>query len=398
MENGRQTTHNNKMARRSVYLDYHATTPVDPRVVEAMLPFFTERFGNPASSSHEYGWEARAAVEEARREVAAIIGATPREIVFTSGATESNNLALTGVARALSPERRHLVVSAIEHKSVLETARSLEAEGWRLDVVPVHPDGRVNLEVLAARVTPATALVSVMAANNEIGVIQPIAEVAAIAHAAGAFLHVDAAQAAGKIPVDVTADGIDLLALTAHKMCGPKGTGALFVRKRTPIHPILHGGGHERGLRSGTLNVPGIVGLGVACRLAGAEMTSEAQRLRRLRDRLLEGLRGALGGLTVNGSLEHRLPHNLHITIDGVDGESLIIAITDVAVSSGSACSSPSATPSHVLAAIMDPAAAARASIRFGLGRFTTAEEIEYVIERFRTIVKHLQEKQRQPA
>lgn len=398
MENGLRSTHNSEMARRSVYLDYHATTPADPRVVEAMLPFFTERFGNPASSSHEYGWEARAAVEEARREVAALVGATAREIVFTSGATESNNLALKGVARALPAGRRHLVVSAIEHKSVLEAARSLEADGWRLDVVPVHPDGRVNLDALSAAVTSETAIVSVMAANNEIGTIQPTVEVAAIAHAAGALVHVDAAQAAGKIPVDVNADGIDLLALTAHKMYGPKGTGALFVRKRTPIEPLMHGGGHERNLRSGTLNVPGIVGLGVACRLARSEMAAEAERLRALRDRLLEGLRDAIGGLTVNGSMAYRLPHNLHITIDGVDGESLIIAITDIAVSSGSACSSPSATPSHVLAAIMDAEAAARASIRFGLGRFTTAEEIEYVVDRFRAIVTHLQDKRRQPA
>jgi cysteine desulfurase len=382
------------MPHSPVYLDYHATTPVDPRVVEAMLPYFTERFGNPASSSHQWGWQAREGVEQARREVAALIGATPREIVFTSGATESNNLALAGFAEAGPADRRHVVASAIEHKSVLEPARRLETLGWRVDVVPVRPDGRIDLGALRALVTTGTALVSVMAANNEIGVLQPLDEVAAVAHEAGAVLHVDAAQAAGKIPIDVNAIGVDLLALTAHKIYGPKGAGALFVRRRISIAPILRGGGHERGLRSGTLNVPGIVGLGAACALCRAEMDADAVRMARQRDRLLAGLRAGIPGLHVTGSLEHRLPNNLHVSIEGVDGESLVIGLSDLAVSTGSACSSPSAEPSHVLAAL-GSRAALDASIRFGLGRFTTDDEIEYAIERVVAVVRHLQETQR---
>ena len=253
------------MVRLPIYLDYHATTPVDPRVVERMLPFFTDRFGNPASSSHSFGWQAQEAVEQARRDVATLIGAAARDIVFTSGATESNNLALRGIADLAGPDRRHVVVSAIEHKSVLEAARRLEREQWTVTVVPVQPDGRVGLDALRAAVTDATALVSVMAANNEIGVIQPVAEACAIAHAAGALFHTDAAQAVGKIPVDVRALDVDLLSLTAHKMYGPKGCGALFCRKRNAVAPQICGGGQERGMRSGTHNVPGIVGLGVAC-------------------------------------------------------------------------------------------------------------------------------------
>jgi cysteine desulfurase len=378
-----------RMPHAPVYLDYHATTPVDPRVLEAMLPYFTETFGNPASASHAWGWRAREAVEAARREVATLVGAAPRDIVFTSGATESNNLAIRGLADLAPPGRRHLVVSAIEHKSVLETAARLEAQGWRVTVARVARDGLIDLEALSEAIGPQTALVSVMAANNEIGVIQPLSEVSRLAHAHGALLHVDAAQAVGKIPVDVDTAGVDLLSLTAHKLYGPKGCGALFVRRRTRLSPLVVGGGHEHGLRSGTLNVPGIVGLGRACAVCRAEMADEGRRLGRLRDRLLAGLQAGLDGVSVNGSLAHRLPHNLHVSFAGVDGAALLIAVSDIAVSSGSACGSASATPSHVLAAIADDAVPS-ASIRFGLGRFTTEADVDYAIERFSAVVRHL--------
>ncbi len=380
------------MVRTPVYLDCHATTPVDQRVLEAMLPYFIESFGNPASSSHAFGWKAQEAVERARREVAGLIGASAREIVFTSGATESNNLAIRGVASLAAPDRRHIVTSAVEHKSVLEPARRLEREGWRLTVVPVARDGCLNVDDVRAAITPDTAIVSVMSANNEIGVTQPIAEIGAMAHERGAVFHVDAAQAAGKIPVDVEAMHIDLLALTGHKFYGPKGCGALYVRKRTELEPLVAGGGQERGVRAGTLNVPGIVGLGQACAICRTEMTEEAARTRRLRDRLLEGLRVGLDGVLVNGCLERRLPNNLHVTFTGVDGESLLIGIGDIAVSSGSACSSASATPSHVLQAIQ-AADVPYASIRFGLGRHTTDEDIDYAIEKFTAVVRHLRAK-----
>jgi cysteine desulfurase len=357
-----------------------------------MLPFFTEVFGNPASSSHAWGWKAQEVVEGARREVAAIIGATPREVVFTSGATESNNFAIHGVASRAATARRHIVVSAIEHKAVLESANRLTAGGWRVSIASVGPDGRLDLDAFGRLVNDDTALVSVMAANNEVGVLQPMAEIAAIAHRHGALFHTDAAQAVGKIPVDVEAMGIDLLSLTGHKMYGPKGCGALYIRKKTEIAPLLVGGGQERGLRSGTLNVPGIVGVGKACALALAEMPAEAERMRGLRDQLLAGLREQLGGITVNGSMDHRLPHNLHVSFDGVDGESLLIGIGDIAVSSGSACASASATPSHVLSALMGATNVPSASIRFGLGRFTTADDITYAVEKFTTVVRHLRQ------
>jgi cysteine desulfurase len=354
-----------------------------------MLPYFTEVFGNPASASHHWGWKAQEAVEAARREVAGLIGAAAREVVFTSGASESNNFAIRGVAERASSSRRHVIVSAIEHKSVLEAAMRLEESGWRRTVLPVQSDGRLSLEALAAEVTEETALVSVMAANNEIGVIQPLAEICAIAHARGALVHTDAAQAAGKIPVDVGGLGVDLLSLTGHKMYGPKGIGALYIRKHTELAPLIIGGGQERGLRAGTLNVPGIVGLGRTCAICRTEMPAEATRLARLRDRLLEGLQSRLDGVSVNGSTTNRLPNNLHVTFAGVDGESLLIGIGDIAVSSGSACASASATPSHVLAAIFGDDVPS-ASIRFGLGRFTTAEHIEYTIDKFSTVVQHL--------
>jgi len=378
------------MPRPPVYLDYHATTPVDRRVLERMLPYFTETFGNPASSTHQWGWRAQEAVEQARREVAGLIGGSPREIYFTSGATESNNLAMQGVWSAMDASRRHVVVSAIEHKSVLEGAERLGAHGVQVTIVPIGRDGVIDLGALARHVGAETALVSVMAANNEIGVVQPLAEIGAIARTAGALFHVDAAQAAGKIPIDVAAMQIDLLSLTGHKMYGPKGCGAIYVRKQTRIDPLIVGGGQERGMRSGTLNVPGIVGLGAACAICKAEMDEEGRRLSRLRDRLLAGLTQQLDGVVVNGSMEHRLPHNLHVTFNGVDGESLLVAIGDIAVSSGSACASASGTASHVMRALLGSDAVPPASIRFGLGRPTTDEEIEYTIEKFVTVVRHL--------
>lgn len=378
------------MSRAPVYLDCHATTPMDRRVLDAMLPYFIEHFGNPASSTHQWGWKAQAGVEQARRETAAVIGAAAREIVFTSGATESNNLALAGVARVVDPSRRRIVVSAVEHKSVLEIAGRLGSDGWDVIVAPVHGDGRIDLDRLAEVVDERTAIVSVMAANNEIGVLQPIADVAAIAHRAGALLHTDAAQAVGKVPVDVAAMGIDLLSLTGHKIHGPKGCGALYVRRGVTLDPLLVGGGHERGLRAGTLNVPGIVGLGAACALAREHLVADAARIGALRDRLLAGLEAGPGGVVVNGSMTHRLPNNLHVSFEAVDGESLLIAISDIAVSTGSACSSASGTPSHVLSAIMGADAVPSASVRFGLGRFTTQEDVDYAVERFTAVVRHL--------
>lgn len=372
-----------------IYLDFHATTPVDPRVLDAMLPYFTEQFGNPASASHQVGWKAQEAVEAARRDVAAIVGSTAREIIFTSGATESNNMAIFGVAARAGHDRRHIAVSAIEHKSVLESAARLEAQGWRRSIVPVRPDGIVDLDALGRIVTPDTALVSVMAANNEIGVVQPLADIGAIARAQGALFHTDAAQAIGKVPIDVTAMQIDVLSLTAHKMYGPKGSGAIYIRKSTNLEPLIIGGGQERGWRAGTLNVPGIVGLAASCAIGRAGMPEENARLASLRDMLLRGLQSRLDGVIVNGSMTHRLPHNLHVSFPGIDGRSLLIGISDIAVSSGSACASGSATPSHVLAAIMGDAVPS-ACIRFGIGRFTTVKDIEYTIDKFATVVGHL--------
>jgi cysteine desulfurase len=374
-----------------IYLDYHATTPVDPRVLDAMLPYFTETFGNPASASHQVGWKAQEAVEVARKDVAAILGCSAREVVFTSGASESNNMAIRGVAERAGQERRHIAVSAIEHKSVLESAARLEPFGWRRTIIPVRADGIVDLDALREMVTEDTALVSVMAANNEIGVLQPMAEIGAIAHAKGALFHTDAAQAIGKMPIDVNAMQIDLLSLTGHKMYGPKGSGALFIRKHTPLEPLIIGGGQERGWRAGTLNVPGIVGLARSCAIGRAEMAEENARLSSLRDALLQGLQSKLDGVVVNGSMTQRLPHNLHVSFTGVDGRSLLIGIGDIAVSSGSACASGSATPSHVLAAILGDNVPT-ACIRFGIGRFTTEKDIQYTIDKFATVVRHLRQ------
>jgi cysteine desulfurase len=382
---------------RPVYLDYHATTPVDPKVLDTMLPYFTEQFGNAASKQHAFGWEAQEAVERARRQVAALIKAAPNEIAFTSGASESNNLAIKGVACALRDRGRHVITVATEHKSVLDSCSRLERDGWTVSRIPVDGDGLIDLDALRAAMTDGTTLVSVMAANNEIGVLQPLSEIAAIAHERGALLHTDAAQAFGKVPLDAAAAGIDLLSLTAHKCYGPKGTGALYVRRQRPKVPIecqIDGGGHENGLRSGTLNVPGIVGLGACAEVAGALLPEESRRLAGLRDRLLTGLQSGLDAVRVNGSLERRLPHNLHVSFEGIEGEALLMALGDIAVSTGSACSSGSQAPSHVLQAIGAVGPGAGASIRFGLGRWTTEKEVDFAIDRVTTVVRSLRQRQ----
>ena len=372
-----------------IYLDYHATTPVDRRVLDVMLPYFLDCFGNPASSTHEWGWKAQEAVEDARRKVASLIGASAREIIFTSGATESNNLAIRGCAE-ISSGRNEIVTSALEHKSVLEPCKRLEQDGWKVTYLPIDRDGIVDLEAARAAITDRTLIVSVMLANNEIGTIQPIRELAEIAHAHGALVHTDAAQAVGKIPVDVNEMGIDLLSMTAHKMYGPKGSGAIYVRRRLELCPIIEGGGQERGVRSGTLNVPGIVGLGEAACICSSEMAEEAARTERLRTRLLDGLRQNLDGVRVNGTLDQRLPHNLHVSFDNVDTHELMVGIGDIAVSAGSACQSGKGGMSHVLQALYGPDAPHAAAVRFGIGRFTTDEEIDYAIRKFSAAVQHL--------
>ena len=371
---------------KPLYLDYHATTPVDPRVLAAILPYFTERFGNAASKQHAWGWEARDAVDTARAQVAALINASAGEITFTSGASESNNLALKGIVTARRDRGNHVVTTAIEHKSVLDVCKAFGADGVEVTILGVRPDGLVDLDALRDAVRPGTLLVSVMAANNEIGTIQPLAAIAAIAHAQGALFHTDAAQAAGKVPVDVIEADIDLLSLTAHKFYGPKGSGSLFVRRRKPriaLPPQIAGGGQENGLRSGTLNVPGIVGLGAAAEICRTEMAEEAARLGALRDRLLDGLVERLhDGVHVNGTMDARLPHNLHVSFDGVEGEALLMALSDLAVSTGSACASGSQAVSHVMEAIGVTGDRGRATIRFGLGRTNTADDIDLAIDR----------------
>ncbi len=379
---------------RVVYLDNHATTPVDPRALEAMLPYFSQRFGNAASRSHRFGWEAEEAVEAARGQVAALLNAEARDIVLTSGATESDNLATKGVVEFQRQRGDHVITGATEHKAVLDSCRALEKAGAaRVTVLPVDGDGRVDPDDVRRAITPRTVLISLMHANNEIGTLHPLAEIGRIAKTAGVLLHCDAAQSIGKVAVDVEAMGIDLLSLTAHKFHGPKGVGALYVRGRNPrvrLAPLLHGGGHERGMRSGTLNVPGVVGLGRACEIAAAEMASEAARLRALRQQLEQGLLGALDAVRVNGHAEERLPGNLNVSIAGIEGETLMAALPDVAVSSGSACSSAALEPSHVLRAIGLDDEAAHASIRFGLGRFTSVEDIEYALARVVDEVRRL--------
>jgi cysteine desulfurase len=376
-------------------MDYHATTPVDPRVLEAMLPYFTERFGNSASRNHSFGWAAEEAVESARTQVADLLGANPKEIIFTSGATESNNLAIKGAAEMYREKGNHIITCVTEHKAVIDTCKKLEKLGARVTYLPVQKDGRISLDELRAAITDKTILISIMTANNEIGVLQPVAEIGAIAKEKGILFHTDAVQAAGKVPFDVNQNKADLVSISAHKMYGPKGVGALYVRRRNPRVLLAEqnsGGGHERGMRSGTLNVPGIVGLGKAAAICQAEMVAETARLRRLRDRLSEKFHENLDEIYINGSMEHRLPHSLNISFAYVEGESLLMGINDVAVSSGSACTSASLEPSYVLKALGAGDDLAHSSIRFGLGRWTTEGEVDYVVEKLTNVVRRLRE------
>ncbi len=378
-----------------VYMDNHATTQVDPRVFEAMRPYFIEIFGNAASRNHSFGWQAEEAVEKARKQVAELIGATAKEIVFTSGATESNNLALKGVAEAYADRGNHIITAATEHKAILDTCRRLEKDGILVTYLPVEPDGLIDLTQLRDAITDRTILISIMYANNEIGVVQNVREIGKIARERGVLLHTDAAQAIGKIPVDVAKDHIDLLSLSGHKIYGPKGVGALYVRRKDPrvqLAPQMDGGGHERGMRSGTLNVPGIVGLGAACAIASAEMPEESKRMARLRDKLKDRILASLDDVQVNGSLDSRLPNNLNVSFGFIEGEALLMGMHDVAVSSGSACTSATLEPSYVLKALGAGDDLAHSSVRFGLGRFNTEEEVDYVAERVIEVVRKLRE------
>lgn len=381
---------------RTIYMDNHATTPMDPRVLEAMLSYFKEKFGNAASRNHRYGWEAEAGVEHAREQIAQLIGAKPKEIIFTSGATESDNLAIKGVLEFYREKGNHIVTVVTEHKAVLDTCRALERKGLAtVTYLPVDRFGCIDLDDLRRAITDRTVLVSIMHANNEIGTIHPVAEIGKIAKEKGVLFHTDATQAVGKIPVDVEAMGIDLMSFTAHKLYGPKGCGALYVRSKGPrvrLVPQIDGGGHERGLRSGTLNVPGIVGFGAACEIARKEMHAEARRLQALRDRLHHGLTSQLDEVFLNGHPTERLPGNLNLSFAYVEGESLLMGLKDIAVSSGSACTSATLEPSYVLKALGVGEDLAHTSIRFGLGRFNTDEEVEYVIERVVREVRRLRD------
>jgi cysteine desulfurase len=369
------------MLKFPIYLDYSATTPVDPRVAEKMIPWLTEHFGNPASRSHAYGWEAEKAVEDARAQVAALVNADAKEIIWTSGATESNNLAIKGAAHFNQGKGKHIITVKTEHKAVLDTVRELEREGFEATYLDVQENGLIDLDVLRAAIRPDTTVVSVMFVNNEIGVIQPIAEIGELCREKGVVFHVDAAQATGKVDIDLSVLKVDLMSFSAHKTYGPKGVGALYVRRkpRVRLEAQMHGGGHERGLRSGTLATHQIVGMGEAFRIAREDMVEENKRIRALRDKLLKGLQD-IEATYVNGDLEHRVPHNLNISFAYVEGESLIMAIKDVAVSSGSACTSASLEPSYVLRALGRNDELAHSSIRFTIGRFTTEEEIDYTI------------------
>ncbi len=369
------------MLKFPIYLDYSATTPVDPRVALKMIPWLTEQFGNPASRSHAYGWAAEAAVEEAREQVAALVNADAKEIIWTSGATESNNLAIKGAAHFYQGKGKHIITVKTEHKAVLDTVRELEREGFEATYLDVQENGLIDLDVLKAAIRPDTVVVSVMFVNNEIGVIQPIAEIGEICREKGIVFHVDAAQATGKVDIDLDKLKVDLMSFCAHKTYGPKGIGALYVRRkpRVRLEAQMHGGGHERGLRSGTLATHQIVGMGESFRIAREEMAAENARVKKLRDRLLAGLTD-IEATFVNGDLEHRVPHNLNISFAYVEGESLIMAIKDIAVSSGSACTSASLEPSYVLRALGRNDELAHSSIRFTIGRFTTEEEIDYTI------------------
>jgi cysteine desulfurase len=377
-----------------IYLDNNATTPLDPRVLEAMLPYFTNKFGNAASRNHAFGWVAEEGVDYAREQVAKLIGCTEKEIIFTSGATEADNLGIKGVYEMYADKGNHIITATTEHKAVLDTCKHLEKQGARVTYLKVKEDGLIDLAELEAAMTPETILVTIMYGNNEIGVVQPIKEIAAIAHKHGALFMSDATQAVGKIPVDVNADGIDLMAFSAHKMYGPKGVGALYVRRKNPrvkVTSQMDGGGHERGMRSGTLNVPGIVGLGKACELCRLEMDEEAKRLSALRDKL-EAALTTMEESYVNGNTQYRLPHVANISFKYVEGEGLMMAMKDLAVSSGSACTSASLEPSYVLKSLGLSDDLAHSSIRFGLGRFTTEEEVDYAIENTKKAVNHLRD------
>ncbi|MDQ1469871.1 MAG: cysteine desulfurase [Bryobacterales bacterium] len=378
-----------------IYLDNHATTQMDKRVLSAMLPYFTEYFGNAASRNHEFGWVAEQAVDKARKQIADLIGTTPREIIFTSGATESNNLAIKGVAEMYAEKGNHIITAATEHKAVLDTCKRLEKNGCRVTYLPLKGDGLIDLDMLKEAFTDKTILVSIMYANNEIGVIQPIAEIGKMCRERGVLFHTDGVQAIGKIPVNVNTDNIDIMSITAHKLYGPKGVGALYVRRKNPrvqLTAQMDGGGHERNMRSGTLNVPGIVGLGEACAIAQREMPEEMTRMRYLRDRLKTKLEAGLDEVFINGSMEHRLPHNLNMSFLYVEGESLLMGINDVAVSSGSACTSATLEPSYVLKALGLGDDLAHSSIRFGVGRFNTEEQIDYVADKLIDVVSKLRE------
>lgn len=379
-----------------IYMDYHATTPVDPRVLEAMLPVFREKFGNPSSRNHTFGWETEKLVEKARREVAFLIHADSKEIVFTAGATESNNLALKGIFEIYKEKGNHLITQTTEHKSVLDTAKYLQKQEINITFLPVDRYGLIHLGELEKAMTEKTVLISIMAANNEIGSIQPLEEIGKLAKKRGIFFHVDAAQAVGKIPIDVEKMGIDLLSFSAHKMYGPKGVGALYIRSKNPrvrLSPLLHGGGHEEGLRSGTLNVPAIVGFGKACEIAAKEMGEDSRRILKLRNRLFESISKELPEIYLNGHPDKRLAGNLNLSFAYIDGESLLMALSDeIAVSSGSACTTATKEPSYVLKALGIREDLTHSSVRFGLGKFTTEEEVNYVAKRVVEAVKRLRE------
>ncbi len=378
-----------------IYLDYHATSPVDPEVFKIMAPFFTEVFGNAASRNHEYGWTAESAVEYARKQVGELIHASEKEIIFTSGATESNNLALQGVADMYAEKGNHIITTAIEHKAILDTCHALEKKGFKIDYAPIDETGRVKMDELAKMITDKTILVSIMFANNELGTINPIAEIGKLCKERGVLFHTDAVQAVGKVPVDVNTMGIDLLSMTAHKIYGPKGVGALYVRRKNPrvrLSAIQHGGGHEKGMRSGTLNVPGIVGFGKACEMSARLMPVEMPRIKALRDKLWNTIRAELDEVYLNGHPTERLNNNLNVSFAYCEGESLMMGMKELAVSSGSACTSASLEPSYVLKAIGVGDDLAHTSIRFSLGRFTTEEEIDFAAKKVIATVKKLRD------
>jgi cysteine desulfurase len=378
-----------------IYMDNHATTPLDPRVLEAMMPYLTGIFGNAASRNHSFGWEAEQGVEKAREQIARLIGATAKEIIFTSGATESTNLAIKGVAEMYREKGNHIITQVTEHKATLDTCKRLEKSGYRVTYLPVQADGLIDIEDLNRAMDDQTIIVSIMYANNEIGVIQPIQEIGKLCHEKGVLFHTDGVQAVGKIPVNVIKDNIDIMSLTSHKIYGPKGVGALYVRRRNPrvqLAEQINGGGHERGMRSGTLNVPGIVGMGKACELCMEELETEGKRQQELRDYLKNKLEAALDYTQVNGNMEHHLPGNLNMSFVYVEGESLLMGINDIAVSSGSACTSATLEPSFVLKALGLGDDVAHSSIRFGLGRFNTKAEVDYVSDKIIQVVQHLRE------